>query len=227
MDDGNRALDMYFDFISPYSWLAMTQVEEFSRKHRVQVNLQPVALGVLLTASGLVGPAEVEVKRRYTFVDVVRSARAMGLEVVGPPTHPFRSLDALRLVTSELGSGRDPLPLALALFDACWAKGRDLTELATLVDVARLCGIDADSAAERILSTGVKDALKASTKKALSAGVFGVPTFAYRTELFWGHDRMGQLADALQTDRPPLALADVEFMLQRPRGVDRKQRPPG
>lgn len=214
---------LYFDFVSPYSWLALTQVESFGTRFGVEWSLRPVVYGALLDAHGLIGPAEVEVKRRYTFHDVARCAFELGLRVQGPPAHPFRSLDALRTVCLFLEDPR-ALSLAVALADACWAAGRPLTDLGVVGDVVNAVGLDGTGLAGRIADPAVKGTLRALTDSALRAGVFGVPTFELRGELFWGHDRMEALARRLEGGPAPDA-GWVEQALARPRGTDRKQAP--
>lgn len=97
----------------------MELADDFAKEHDVQFQPRPVPLGVLLDAIGLVGPAEMESKRRYTFADVLRIARSLSLRLKGPPVHPFLSLKALRLVVSELGRSH-ALALSIALARACW-----------------------------------------------------------------------------------------------------------
>ena len=175
-----------------------------------------------MDATGLVGPAEVPTKRNYTFVDIQRTTRALGLRLTGPPVHPFLSLKALRLVTVEL---REPhaLRLAIALASACWEEGLALTDVSVLEEVAAGVGIDTGDLLGRINAPEVKAALRTTTESALAAGVFGVPTFAYRPELFWGHDRMQQLAEMLRSGRDPLT-TEAGRLLGRPRGTDRRSR---
>ncbi|MCA8957238.1 MAG: 2-hydroxychromene-2-carboxylate isomerase, partial [Planctomycetes bacterium] len=218
-------IDLYFDFISPYSWLALERVEEFAAEHRVRFCLVPVVYAVLLDRTGLVGPAENPIKREYTFVDVVRTARAMGLSITGPPAHPFRSLEALRLVTRDLAQPH-AIPLAAALARACWSGGEDLTDLDVLTRVARGVGADTAALADSLAAPPVKAALQDATERALAAGVFGVPTFDWRGELFWGQDRMADLGAALRSGREPITPAELRAMLRRPRGADRRGRPP-
>ena len=70
----------------------------FAAEHGIRWEMRPIVYAALLDAHGLVGPAETPAKRRYTFHDVVRTARHLGLRFEGPPTHPFRSLEALRKI---------------------------------------------------------------------------------------------------------------------------------
>src|SRR5262245_25167032 len=89
----------FFDFVSPYSWLALMGAPAFEKAHGVRFDLRPIVYAKVLEAHGLFGPVETPVKRRYTIHDVARCARRLGLRFFGPPEHPFRSLAALRVAT--------------------------------------------------------------------------------------------------------------------------------
>jgi 2-hydroxychromene-2-carboxylate isomerase len=215
-----QPVELYFDFVSPYAYLALTQVESFGRRHGVSWELKPVVYGALLDATGLVGPAEVEVKRRYTLRDVLRTARLLGEPLVGPPAHPFRSLEALRTVVTY-AHRPEALALVVALARAGWGEGRDLTDVGVLRDVVADLGLDGRDLEARLEDPATKRALRCNTDDALAAGVFGVPTFRLGRELFWGHDRMDQLAArlaaTLETDE-----AGALRLESRPRGADRR-----
>ena len=118
----------YLDFVSPYTYFALTQARRFESDHGVRFDVRPVVYAKLLDAAGLVGPAEREAKRRYTFADVLRSAHRLGVPLVGPPAHPFRSLEAL--VSPELsqvvnlvsrGDGTDVNAQFRGVGEASWA----------------------------------------------------------------------------------------------------------
>ena len=217
---GSRTVEFHLDFVSPYTWLALQEAAGFSRQHGVTWSLRPVVYAALLGAHGLVGPVEIEAKRRYTFHDLARCAAQRNLALAGPPAHPFRSLEALRtlMLFREAAAALD---LAVALSDAAWGRGRDLTDTAVLQEVVAGVGLEADSLAERIAAPEVKAALRSSTEAAVQRGVFGVPTFEHEGELFWGHDRMAHLAARLD-GRLGLTAGQAEKMLMRPRGIDRR-----
>ena len=218
-DPGRRDVRFYFDFVSPYSWIALMGADRFAREHRVRWDLRPIVYAKLLDAHGLTGPGEVAARRRYLFADVVRAAAAAGLEVAGPPAHPFRSLEALRAFCLYR-EDPDALRLAAAIADAAWAGSRDLTDVGVLAGVVREAGFAADDLAGRIAAPEVKSALRDLTREALDAGLFGVPSFVVDGELFWGQDRMSHLADRLAgrlADPRPRAAE----LSARPRGADR------
>ena len=184
---------LYFDFVSPYVWLALKQAKSFAAQHDVTWELRPVVYAAMLRAHGLVGPVETEAKRRYTFQDIKRIAGALDLSFKMPPLHPYRSMEALRtqfLFRHESAA----LELALQLSDACWGKGHDLTNSDVLQEIVARVGLDGTDLMSRIAAPEIKQGLRASTNQAIAADVFGVPTFASKNELFWGHDRMDQLA---------------------------------
>jgi 2-hydroxychromene-2-carboxylate isomerase len=217
-----RGVRFYLDFVSPYAWLALARSAELGRSHSMRWEPRPVVYAALLDAHGLVGPAETEAKRRYTFADVARCADAAGLRLTGPPSHPFRSLEALRVQWLYREHER-AMALAVALADAAWGRGLDLTDTSVLARVVAEVGLDADALALRIAEPGVKDGLRVDTQAAIATGVFGVPTFELEGELFWGHDRMDALADRLAGRRPP-SPSWLGSFLARPRGVERRRR---
>ena len=215
-----REVLFHFDVVSPYSWLALMQAERFAETHGARWVLRPVVYAALLEATGLVGPAEVPSKRRYTFLDVQRAAERAGLGLTGPPAHPFRSIEALRticLFADEPGAVR----LAAGVANAAWGEGRSLNDPEVLADAVRHAGFDARDLGVRIAHEPVKAKLRQNTDDALALGVFGVPTFVLEGEPFWGHDRMEHLADRL-AGRSSIDADLLERMLGRPQAVRRR-----
>jgi len=218
-----RPVRVYYDLLSPYSYLALTRLAEFGARHDVAWEPAPVFYAALLDANDLVGPAETTVKRRYTLTDVLRAAELLGVPLVGPPEHPFRSLEALRVATLFDDDPR-ALELAVALATACWAEGRDLTDWDVLAAVVGGIGLDAADLEARASAPAIKARLRDRTGAAIAAGVFGVPTFELEGELFWGHDRLDHLAARLAGRLPDLS-ARARVLEERPRGADRAVAP--
>lgn len=217
------SVSVYFDFVSPYTYLALVQLQSFATKHGVRWQPHPVVYAALLDATGLIGPVEVGIKRRYTFADIRRAAELLGVPLVGPPEHPFRSLEALRTACLFLNRP-ECLQLVVRLATACWGEGRDLTDVRVLAACVSDIGMDPTGLGEKIRQPAIKARLRDSTELALRAGVFGVPTFQLGEELFWGHDRLVHLAARLrrQISDP---LRDLGEILERPRSADRTRTP--
>lgn len=211
----------YFDFISPYAWMALEQAQEFADANRVTWELRPISYGATLSQTGLVGPVEVPSKRNYTFDDVARCAQLAGLELEGPPAHPFRSLEALRLMTL-LRDHPGSLEFARQLAAACWSRGMDLTDVQVLKELLQAFDPEVSPLIEGLSDPEAKRGLILGTKEALEAGVFGVPTFEFEGELFWGCDRLPHLSARLAGDLRP-ARDKSRRMLKRPSAIDRKR----
>ena len=186
----------YADPISPYAWLALTDLERIEAAG-ARVVLVPVLFAGLLNAHGNVGPAEIDAKRRYLFRDVMREAARRGLPFSGPPGHPFNPLRALRMCTAVADDARRRA-LFVSFLRATWERGEDLMDETVLVRLAQDAGLDGAALSAAAQSPGVKQALADATARAVGDGVFGVPTFEADGELFWGADRVDALLWRLQ-----------------------------
>jgi 2-hydroxychromene-2-carboxylate isomerase len=179
--------DWYFDFISPFSYLQSEQLAVLSP--RVRIRYRPVLFAALLGANGQKGPAEIPVKRVFTYRFALWQAKKLGIPLKFPPEHPFNPLPLLRLAIAC-----DCAPQAVhRIFRFVWKDGR-LPDLP--IEWAELCSElaigDGDA---RIASAEVKDALRRNTDEAIARGVFGVPTLAIGDQLFWGADATAMVAD--------------------------------
>jgi 2-hydroxychromene-2-carboxylate isomerase len=216
MAGDSRSVTFYFDPISPYVWLCAASAIARIEAAGAQVHMVPVLFAAMLNAHGNVGPAEIAAKRAYTFRDVMQEAARRGLPFEGPPGHPFNPLVALRMCTA-LADERERRRFALALVSACWERGDDISDEATLARIADACDLDGAALVAATRQPQVKQQLAAATEQAIAAGVFGVPTFRLGDELFWGGDRIETLlwrleGNAIDEDKlarflakPPLA----------------------
>jgi len=201
----------YFDTVSPFSFLALPAVEALAARRTVA--LRPVVFGAVLAHWGGLGPAEVPPKRLHTYRLCQFLADRAGVPMRFPPRHPFRSLDAQRLLTA-LGA----TPAAVrAVFDFIWREGRDPGDPA---EFAELRGRLADPDPGGL--DGAKAALRGATEAAVAAGVFGVPTLRIGAELFWGLDAV-PMAEAWLEDRSLFARGEMARLAELPVGVERRR----
>ena len=185
-----QQIDWYFDFISPFSYLASAKLEQLPGG--IELRARPILFAALLQHWDTRGPAEIAPMRRFTFRHVCWLAERDGIELELPPQHPFNPLKLLRLC---LLLGAD-LAIARRLFRFVWAEGRsadDPDHWQALVD--ELGVPDAD---RRITAAEIKAGLRRNTEQALEAGVFGVPGFVVDGEIFWGYDAMDFLRACLE-----------------------------
>jgi 2-hydroxychromene-2-carboxylate isomerase len=217
-----KHVDLYFDFVSPYPWLASHQLSKLRGCTAAKFCFVPVLFAALLDHHSNMGPAEIPAKRRYTFQDTQRWALHLGLEFKSPPAHPFNPLKPLR-VTSAIDNADLREVLAVRLLDAAWSEGRDITSDSVINEVADSIGLNGQELLGKAQTVEVKERLRLQTDRAIEAGVFGVPSFVVNGEIFWGNDRLHLLKEYLQ-GRLPTDKAKVDEILSRPRAADRSSK---
>jgi 2-hydroxychromene-2-carboxylate isomerase len=182
-------VEWFHDVASPFSYLASVQLERLG----APVVPRPVLVGALFREIGTpLVPLETfsAAKQAWMRQDMERHARRLGVPFRFPTVFPLRSLHAQRILCLE--------PRAQsALYQAAWADDRDLSELQTLRVVLAEAGFDGDALLAEAQRPEAKERLRLNTEQAQQAGVCGVPSFLVDgTELFWGQDRMAQVAHA-------------------------------
>ena len=175
----------YFDPISPFAYLHFRQFDRLAPS--LEIEYVPVLFAGLLKAHGHKGPAEIAEKRKQTYRMCVWLARERGIEFRFPPAHPFNPLHALRLLT---GAGATDSNVS-AVLNCIWQDGNDVNDAGTFAELAARMGV-ADGA-ELIARPEVKRQLTANTERAVARGIYGVPTFDFNGELFWGGDCIGMM----------------------------------
>ena len=132
---------LYFDYVSPYPWIASHQLGELQESTAVKFCFVPVLFAALLDHHSNMGPAEIPAKRRYTFQDTQRWAVHLGLKFRSPPAHPFNPLKPLR-VTSAIDDDGLREALAVKLLDAAWSEGRGINSDSVIDEVASGIGLN-------------------------------------------------------------------------------------
>jgi 2-hydroxychromene-2-carboxylate isomerase len=193
-------IQFLFDFVSPYSYLASTQVRTLASRHGRSVEAVPVLFAGMLEATGNRGLAEIPAKREYMRWDVVRIARALGVRIEPAATHPFNPLTALRVIAcvpEEEARWR----LIDALYRGAWAEGRRVDQPEVVARIADEVGQDGVALVEQAASTEAKARLRQATEDAVRRGAFGVPTMFVEGEMYWGVDSLPHLDAFLSGER--------------------------
>lgn len=184
-----KTIDWYFDFISPFAYLASESLQRFPGD--VEIRPLPILFAGLLKHHDTRGPAEIEPMRRFTFRHIRWLADRHGIPLVPPPAHPFNPLKLLRLAIALEAD----LVTVQHLFQFVWAEGHssdDETAWQSLLE-----DLGAGDIAAEIGSETVKNRLRENTEAAIESGIFGVPAFVVDGQVFWGFDSIDFVRDFL------------------------------
>jgi 2-hydroxychromene-2-carboxylate isomerase len=194
-----NAIDFYFDFSSPYGYLASTRIEAIAARHGRLVAWRPFLIGALYKQLGYT-PLEQTGKCAYMLHDLPRSARAMGVTLRFPPSFPEALIAPARAVywiadQKPQAAGA----FAAAAFRAYWVEARKLADPQVVAELAASQGFAKEAVLAALADPTVKERLKKETDAAIANNVFGSPYIVIDGEPFWGADRLDQVDKWLAT----------------------------
>jgi 2-hydroxychromene-2-carboxylate isomerase len=184
----------YFDFTSPYSYLASEQIAALAGRHGRMVDYRPTLLGAAFRISGQRPLVDIPLKGEYSRRDIARSARFAGIAFRMPEKFPVSTVQAARAFL-VLQTAQTDLALAFlhAAFRAYFAQGRDISEPAVVRRILEEVGADAGAVLAAAAHPELKERLKLAVDESIARGVFGAPFFLIDDEPFWGCDRLPQI----------------------------------
>ena len=193
-------IEFYFDFSSPYGYLAGERIDSMAARHGRDVRWRPYLMGVAMKVTGSSPIVNRPMLGEYSRRDMKRSARRLSVPFSFPEPFPIATIAACRAVywTERVGA-EEAKSLASAIYRAYFADGRNISEAGVVADVAAETGADRDALLAGIQEPAVKDRLKEVTNDAIERGIFGSPFFMVGDEPFWGHDRMDEVDRWLET----------------------------
>ena len=193
-------IEFYFDFSSPYGYLAAERIDALAARHGREVAWRPYLMGVAMKVTGSSPLVNRPMMGTYSRHDMQRSARCLKLPLSFPEPFPIATIAACRAVYwTERHDPGEAKPLAKALYRAYFVDGRNISEADVVAEVAADSGADRGALLAGIQDPAVKDRLKEVTNDAVERGIFGSPFFMVDGEPFWGHDRMAEVDLWLET----------------------------
>ena len=181
------SIEFYFDFSSPYGYLASHKIEALAAKYGRGVTWRPILLGVAFKATGSGPLPSIPLKGDYAKRDFLRSARFHGVPFRMPEPFPVSTVAACRAFYS-LNDPKEQVLLAKALFRAYFTDNVNIGEASQVLKISNSLGLRPE-----IDSQAVKDKTRAEVEAALAKGVFGSPYIVIDGEPFWGVDRFDQI----------------------------------
>ena len=188
-----RSFDFYFDFISPYSFLAYKKLELLNKNNEININYKPILLGGLHKLGDITAPAFNERKMKNMKNDCELVAKKNTIEFKWNSKFPINSLNLMRgylVLSKELKKKFFDL-----CFDAYWKDNIDFSDKKNLENVLDNCSINKGAFFIDIQDQKIKDELKQLTESAFKKDIFGAPTFVVNNQIFWGQDRLDYALD--------------------------------
>ena len=187
-----KTLHYYFALMSPFTYLGHDELMEIADRDDVQVVFHPIKVGAVFSATGGLPPAKRSPQRQaLRFAELRRWSARKELPLNLVPKHfPVDESLAARSVLALVRAGHSPWDFIRRAHQAVWAEDRDLSDPATVADLLKAAGHDAEAITAAAQLDEIGAAYDADTDAAIEAGVFGVPTYVVGDELFWGQDRL-------------------------------------
>jgi len=189
-------VEFFFDFGSPASYLAWTQLPRIAHEAGAQIIWRPMLLGGVFKATGNQSPVMIPSKGTWMLKDLARFASRYGVAMTFNPSFPINTLTLMRGAAGYQGSERFE-HYVKTIFEALWVQQKNLGKPQVVTEVLSAAGFDPVEFERLINDEAVKERLKSTTEEAVKRGVFGAPTFFIGSEMHFGQDRLDFVAEAL------------------------------
>ena len=184
-----KPFDFYFDFVSPYSFLAHKEIRKIENKMDIKIKYKPVLLGGLHNLHGIKAPAFIPAKAKHMIRDCKLIAERNNVSFKFNSYFPIKSLNLMRGV---LVAEEDNIKNYFIdnIFNTVWQDGLNMNDDAVIQKVLKNLNINSQTFLLRTTSSLIKDSLRKKTSDAYEKGIFGAPTFVSNNKIFWGQDRI-------------------------------------
>jgi len=184
-----KPFDFYFDFVSPYSFLAHKEVRKIENKAEIKINYKPLLLGGLHNLHGIKAPAFIPAKAKHMVRDCKLIAERNNVKFKFNFYFPIKSLNLMRgvLVAEEDNIKNYYID---NIFSTIWQDGLNMNDEIIVQKVLKNLNINPKTFSLRSTSSLIKDSLRNKTNEAYEKGIFGAPTFVSNNKIFWGQDRI-------------------------------------
>ena len=184
-----KPFDFYFDFVSPYSFLAHKKIRKIENIKKIKIRYKPILIGGLHNLHGIKAPAFIPAKARHMIRDCKLIAIKNGVKFKFNSYFPIRSLNLMRgvFVAEEDNIKSNYID---NIFNTIWQDGLNMNDQIIVEKVLKNLNINPKTFSLRSTSSLIKDMLRNKTNEAYEKGIFGAPTFVVNNKIFWGQDRI-------------------------------------
>ena len=184
-----KPFDFYFDFVSPYSFLAHKEVRKIENKVGIKIRYKPVLIGGLHNLHGIKAPAFIPAKAKHMVRDCKLIAERNNIKFKFNSYFPIKSLNLMRgVLVAEEDNVKDYY--IDNIFNTVWQDGLNINDESVIQKVLKNLSFNPQTFSLRSSSSLIKESLRKRTSDAYDKGIFGAPTFVSNNKIFWGQDRI-------------------------------------
>ena len=184
-----KSFEFYFDFASPYTFIAHKEVRKIEKENSIKIKYMPVLLGGLLKSAGIKANVDIPIKAKYMIKDCILWAEKYGIDFKFNSFFPINTLCLMRCV---LVAEKKKLEenLINKVFDAIWKDGLNLNDSTNVEKLLSNLDFEPKNFLKESIQPNIKGELKKRTDNAFKKGIFGAPSFIINNKIFWGQDRI-------------------------------------
>ena len=184
-----KSFDFYFDFISPYSFIAHKEIRKIELKESIKIKYKPILLGGLHNMHGIKAPAFIPAKAKFMIRDCKMIAEKNKVKFKFNSYFPIKTLNLMRGVfIAEEDDFKNYF--IDKIFDSIWRDGLNMNDQNIIDKVLKNMNINPKTFFLRASSQNLKNILKKETQDSYEKGIFGAPSFLVNKKIFWGQDRL-------------------------------------
>ena len=184
-----ESFDFYFDFVSPYSFLAHKEIRRLEKRNLIMVNYKPILLGGLHNLHGIKAPAFIPSKAKFMIRDCKMVAEKKKIKFKFNSYFPIKTINLMRGVFIAKEDEFESYYIE-NIFNSIWKDGLNMNDQNICDKVLKNTNINPKTFFLRASSESIKNILRKKTDEAFEKGIFGAPTFIVNNKIFWGQDRL-------------------------------------
>ena len=185
----NKSFDFYFDFISPYAFIAHNKIKKIEKEYMFKINYQPILLGGLHNLHDIKAPAFIPSKAKFMIRDCKLIAEKNKIKFKFNSYFPINTVNLMRGVFIAEEDNFKSYYID-QIFEAVWRDGLNMNDQNIIERVLKNLNVNPKTFFLRLTTQNNKDLLKNKTSEAYQRGIFGAPTFYINNKIFWGQDRL-------------------------------------
>ena len=193
----SKFIEFYFDFGSPYSYIAYKEIKKIEKKNTFKIKYMPICLGGLHDSAGITPAAFISIKSKYMIKDTKLISEKKNIKFKFNYYFPIKTVNFMRGVIIAEEDNFEILYIE-KIFNAIWKDGLNMNDQNIIEKVIKNMDINPKTFLLRSADIKIKDKLKKLTDDALRKGIFGAPTFLINKKIFWGQDRLSYAVNEVE-----------------------------